>query len=60
MDPLSVKLCYDSHSLYDWADPKFNIHTVLIVKVKEFLHRPIEGPEVSRRLSLPDFKTVCK
>ena len=29
------------------------------VEVKQFLHRPISGPEFSRRLMVPDFKTVC-
>jgi len=28
-------------------------------KLKQSLYRPIIGPEVSRRLGLPDFETVC-
>jgi len=34
------------------------INTLVKVKVKKSLFRPITGPEASRRLRLPDFKTV--
>jgi len=32
--------------------------TVLLKRVKESHYRPGRGPEVSRRLRLPDFKTI--
>jgi hypothetical protein len=34
------------------------ICTNVKVKIKQYLHSPITGPEDSRRLRLPDFETV--
>jgi len=36
------------------------ITDILHEKVKQYHYRPGEAPEGSRRLRLPDFKTICK
>ena len=37
---------------------KVKVKVMLNVKVRQSLGTPITGPEVSRRLTLPDFETI--